>query len=621
MKRFLIFYLVALASLFGTPVFADVNNFYFSDFTGDYYLSKDADGLSRLKVVESVTAVFPDYNQNKGICRQIAFTNQAGKNITLPSLTKSNITITRNGLPENIYSIDKGDGYYSVCTGTEEYVLGEQTYVFTYEFTKVVTEFSEDGKEWQELYWDTNGNGAIQKFESVTARVHFSDPEMFTGEKWCYVGKYGDSGQERCEISEISDGVKFVAKDLASNENLTFDVELKVGSFTVPELEKNYICVWLTVLLAAICLAGIGFTYKRNSKAREKAEYYEALFVKPEYQPSKEYSLPEMAEVYIGKKKDTKVAMLLEMVVHKVITLKKGEGRKWSIILNEQMFDTEYTDLLTILNGGLKPKMGDEIEVKRRSANSTLITRKNTMEKKILNRMKEDGLVEKGFQVGNDNSQGMLSIIILLVFFWPFAFGIIATIVGILNDVVGLDGQYGGDFVFREYFYPTAIIMIIATIAVITHIHNKYKKYKKHTTDGLKASRYMDGLKLYIEMAEADRLKMLQSVEGADTSPEGIVKLYENLLPYAAIFGLEKSWMEEMKQYCEVQEIEEPDYFLSGFAISDIARSINNAATIVNNSTVMASSGGSSSSGFSGGGGGGGGFSGGGGGGGGFSGR
>ena len=154
---------MALALVFSTPVFAvNVDNFYFSDFTGDYYLSKDADGLSRLKVVESVTVVFPDYNQNKGICRQIPFTNQAGKNITLPSLTKSNITITRNGLPENIYSIDKGDGYYSVCTGTEEYVLGEQTYVFKYEFTKVVTEFSEDGKEWQELYWDTNGNGAIQ---------------------------------------------------------------------------------------------------------------------------------------------------------------------------------------------------------------------------------------------------------------------------------------------------------------------------------------------------------------------------------------------------------------------------------------------------------------------------
>ena len=55
--------------------FASVNDFYFSDFTGDYYLSKDSEGISHLKVVESVTAVFPDYKQNKGICRQIPFTN------------------------------------------------------------------------------------------------------------------------------------------------------------------------------------------------------------------------------------------------------------------------------------------------------------------------------------------------------------------------------------------------------------------------------------------------------------------------------------------------------------------------------------------------------------------
>lgn len=112
---------------------------------------------------------------------------------------------------------------------------------------------------------------------------------------------------------------------------------------------------------------------------------------------------------------------------------------------------------------------------------------------------------------------------------------------------------------------------------------------------------------------------MLQSVEGADTSAEGIVKLYEKLLPYAAVFGLEESWMNEMKEYCEVEEIEEPDYLTTGFAISEISRSLRNAASYATNSTVMSSSGGGSSSGFSGGGGGG--FSGGGGGGGGFSGR
>ena len=77
--------LIAAVCLVGNylPVFAGVNDFYFKDFTGDYYLSKDSEGVSHLRVVESVTAVFPDFNQNKGICRQIPFTNQNGKNITL----------------------------------------------------------------------------------------------------------------------------------------------------------------------------------------------------------------------------------------------------------------------------------------------------------------------------------------------------------------------------------------------------------------------------------------------------------------------------------------------------------------------------------------------------------
>ena len=158
-KRIRFFYYIILLMflqvfLIGKPVFFFFFYFYFKDFKGDYYLSKDEEGISHLRVVEGVTAVFPDFNQNKGICRQISFTNQNGNNVTLPSLTRSNITITRNGVTEPIYSIDRADGYYSVCTGTEEYVLGEQVYVFEYQFEKVVTEFSQGGREYQELYWE-----------------------------------------------------------------------------------------------------------------------------------------------------------------------------------------------------------------------------------------------------------------------------------------------------------------------------------------------------------------------------------------------------------------------------------------------------------------------------------
>ena len=206
-------------------------------------------------------------------------------------------------------------------------MLGEQVYTFEYEFTKVVTEFEKEGREWQELYWDTNGNGSLQRFDSVTARVHFENPEVYTGESWCYVGKYGESGQDRCTITKISDGVEFTAKELTPKENLTFDVELKAGSFVIPGPEKNYIYVWLTIVAALIGLSAIIYFGWKFAKTRDKARYYNGLFVKPEYQPSDKYRLTELAEMYMGKKKDMKVAMLLEMIVNGNIVLKRARRK------------------------------------------------------------------------------------------------------------------------------------------------------------------------------------------------------------------------------------------------------------------------------------------------------
>ena len=163
--------IVLSATMIAAPVYASTDDFYFSDFTADYYLTKDAEGVSHLKVVENLTAEFPNFKQNKGICRQIPYTNQSGWNLTLGGLTRSDIQVYRNGAKEPIWSIDKYNGHYEVCTGTDEYVLGAQIYTLVYEFQRVVTEFSDK----QELYWDTNGTGWYQRFDRVTARVHLED--------------------------------------------------------------------------------------------------------------------------------------------------------------------------------------------------------------------------------------------------------------------------------------------------------------------------------------------------------------------------------------------------------------------------------------------------------------
>jgi hypothetical protein len=224
MKRgaFLLLFLTMLVgslAFLSVPVNASTEEPYFSDFTADYYLSRDGEGVSHLKVVEQLVAEFPDYEQNKGISRQIPITNQGGTNIVLRELDESNISILRNGVPEPIWSISRDGDHFSVETGTDDYVLGTQIYTLSYEFERVITDFGSH----QELYWDTNGNGSEQRFDHVTARLHFDDSvimEAWSGGKWCYVGALGENRENACTISEIDDGIEFAATNLSAYENL-----------------------------------------------------------------------------------------------------------------------------------------------------------------------------------------------------------------------------------------------------------------------------------------------------------------------------------------------------------------------------------------------------------------
>ena len=83
------------------------------------------------------------------------------------------------------------------------------------------------------------------------------------------------------------------------------------------------------------------------------------------------------------------------------------------------------------------------------------------------------------------------------------------------------------------------------------------------TPDGVAEHDHLKGLELYMKMAEADRIKMLQSPDGAEktsidpTDKKQLVKLYESLLPYAVLFGLEKQWAQEFAKLYE----QPPDWY------------------------------------------------------------
>ena len=115
-------------------------------------------------------------------------------------------------------------------------------------------------------------------------------------------------------------------------------------------------------------------------------------------------------------------------------------------------------------------------------------------------------------------------------------------------------------------------------------------------------------------MAEKERLEFNQSAKNAPRDEKGLVKLYEKLLPYACLFGLEESWLKEIQKYYEALNYS-PDWYYGDdiLTYAMLNSMVTTTSSTISNNTSWHDA--SSSSDFSGGGGGG--FSGGGGGGGG----
>jgi uncharacterized membrane protein YgcG len=142
------------------------------------------------------------------------------------------------------------------------------------------------------------------------------------------------------------------------------------------------------------------------------------------------------------------------------------------------------------------------------------------------------------------------------------------------------------------------------------------------TEAGRAARDHLDGLKLYLTVAEEERLRVLQSPQGAERIDVGdnlqLVKLYEKLLPWAVVWGVEDQWMRELAVRVAATDTT-PDWFVgaNGFETALFSTAVRGVITTtsatVSSSSWSGSSGGSSFSGgsfgggFSGGGGGGGG--------------
>jgi len=564
---------------------ADVDDFSFDAFDVDYTLTRADDGTSRLAVVETIVAVFPETDQNRGIRRQIPDTyNGQPLNAHLMSITDE------NGAPRAA-EVEDVDDTFSVVSRADSYVHGRQTYVISYTLENVTWDFPDTGLE---FFWDVNGVGWAQPFGTVTGRLHLAPElaEQLTGDLACYQGPQG--AKDACgSITETAtaDGgavITATASNLAAYQTLTMAVGFAEGAFT--PFDSSYFASpwgWLQGL-AGIGALGAGALAVR-SRRRGLADEPGRPTIIAEYTPPVIVDALESA-VLLGRQPKAIPAEVLEQAVVGSIRIIEGE-RGWTgkAKLTAELVDPSRADGDgRMLLQGLFPNgvPGEQYEFGRQD------TRFSSVAQKILSAADRE-LTARGMRrTVRAGARG-----------WPIGIAAGALLLAIVFGLLALGANVD----------PAApIIMIIAAGVVFVGVVILVAR-RPLTALGAETRDHLRGLEQFIAWAEADRIRMLQSPAGAERvsvdvgDPRQKLALYESLLPYAVVFGQEKQWSKELAVLYSAVGVTGPYWYYGAGAFDASAFSSGIGSLSAAASSSSSTSGGSSGGGSAGGGGGGGG--------------
>lgn len=515
----------------GLATAQSLDDFDIESFDAQWTLTRDADGRARLHVVETIVAVFPDFDQNKGFYRDIPEYRQG---VRLQTSVSSVVDELGQPVP---YTTEYYNDFFSVGLGDDSYVRGRQTYVITYDQVDVVQAFADTGVD--EFYWDVNGTGWAQPFgrTSVTLSVDPSLVSALTGATACYTA---DECDEPLVSRPQDDGsVVFTAAegDLAPNESLTVSIAFTTGTFVpgeivippsggVPSAPPTF---WDTAGPFAVGGAGALFAVLAAvTQVSDRSRRTPASdIVVPQYTPPD--GLNVMVAAYIaGRPERAFAAQIVSLAVRGHVRLLDHPADSTApfeveLVNADGVNDLERKLLVAIFGSDLPS--GSRIPL---GSSNTALGRKLTgVYQAVDKRLRSDGY------------QGPARPTVLWTVLWVLALGV-AIVAGI--DVVR---RFLGDG------YPEfSFVALFVAIFTASQVWNRRSTVATLSAKGKRRNDYLLGMRDYMQLAEEDRIRVLQSPEGAERvnvdDSTAMVKLYEQLLPFAVIFGIEDRWSQEL---------------------------------------------------------------------------
>lgn len=630
MKKYtLLFCLLSFALGFAQSDSGYVNN---SERIISFHSDIDVHKNSEITVTEKIKVHSLGNEIKRGIYRALPLTRNL--NNKKQRVKYDIVSIKRDGADENYHTKIDGD-FLEIYLGNEDLILdpGDYNYEITYETKNQIGFFN----KYDELYWNVNGNNWNFTVDSISATVSLPAGADILQDS-CYTGVSG-STEKNCSSQVLSDNsIEWSASNLQPNENLTIAVGFRKG-IMIPPPPPGFLEKFGILIVASLIFLGLLVYYYQTW--RKYGVDPETPVVYPQFNVPDNLSPASLGYIKRESFKNNLVtAALVNLAVKGYVKIVEGEdsgilGFFSSKIFTvqklkepDQLLPKEEINLMNTLFGSASSikfdgKYSEKIKNAVSGFRSALQFQHDTLLNEGNNRKK---LLLPFFMIT------ILYIIGLILSYTIYPEPEKAVIGGFLYIILFVAFMIF-TFVTRKLswlFIPFPIIVFIALGGMITIGHDVTEDInfsicyifialafmslimyqfliKRPSEEKLRKISLIDGFKMYMGAAENEQIKF-------HNPPQMTPQVFETLLPYAMVLGVDAIWGEKFEQVMRQMAMEYTNNWYYGSSVNQVAfaSALNSSLTnsIQTSSTQPSSSSSSSGSGgggFSGGGGGGGG--------------
>lgn len=594
-------------------------------------------------VIEKIKVYAAGDKIKRGIYRDFPtkYKDDYGNNV---NITFKVHEVLRDGNHENYHSENLSNGI-RVYFGSSDYYLpaGEYTYLIKYTTERQIGYF----ENFDELYWNVTGNGWDFLIEKVSATVYLPGP--VSGDELKLLGFTGFSGFKGADFNyEVINSEKIVFRsttNLNPKEGLTIVVQWPKGLVYEPSESERFgyfIQDNIHIVAGLIGIIILIFYYliiwTRVGKDPSKGIIF------PLYQPPLELS-PGSVRFISEMGYDDKVftSTIVSLAVKGYLKIEEADN-KYQLVKTGGSNKTLTNDEQVVFNKlGFNQNEGRKVLELEQKNHSILQSTIKALKNSLKNSYEKNYFYtnRKYFFIGIALSVFILIISIIggseeqiFILAWISIWSIGVTVLlfavfkawkGVLSKGRGkvtaiggaifitlfsipfVLGQIAGFYFLSELSSPL-MILVIAVIVLVNIVF--YNLLKAPTLLGREIMDKIDGFKMYLGVAEKDRMNLIKE-------PHKTPELFESLLPYALALNVENKWAEKFSEIISGIDKDstayKPDWYSgaawSSFGASGFASSLSGSfsSTISASSTAPGSSSGGGGGGSSGGGGGGGG--------------